>query len=37
MVAGFIWGLAYRFFPEKIGAIIISHALGTAPYSFGFL
>lgn len=27
MVAGFIWGLAYRFFPEKLGAIIISHAL----------
>ena len=27
MVAGFVWGLAYRFFPEKIGAIIISHAI----------
>lgn len=27
MVAGFFWGLAYRFFPEKIGAIIISHAI----------
>lgn len=27
VVAGFIWGLAYRFFPERIGAIIISHAL----------
>ena len=27
MVAGFVWGLAYRFFPEKIGAIILSHAL----------
>ena len=26
-VAGFIWGLAYRFFPEKFGAILISHAL----------
>ena len=26
-VAGFIWGLAYRFFPEKFGAIILSHAL----------
>lgn len=26
-VAGFIWGLAYRFFPERLGAIIISHAL----------
>ena len=26
-VAGLVWGLAYRFFPEKIGAIIISHAL----------
>jgi membrane protease YdiL (CAAX protease family) len=27
LVAGLIWGLAYRFFPEKLGAIIISHAL----------
>lgn len=27
MVAGFVWGLAYRFFPERLGAIIISHAL----------
>lgn len=27
MVAGFVWGLAYRFFPEKLGAIILSHAL----------
>ena len=26
-VAGFIWGLVYRFFPERLGAIIISHAL----------
>lgn len=26
-VAGFVWGLAYRFFPDKLGAIIISHAL----------
>ena len=26
-VAGFIWGLAYRFFPKRLGAIIISHAL----------
>jgi membrane protease YdiL (CAAX protease family) len=26
-VAGFIWGLAYRFFPERLGALIISHAL----------
>lgn len=26
-VAGFAWGLAYRFFPEKFGAIILSHAL----------
>lgn len=26
-VAGFVWGLAYRFFPEKFGAIILSHAL----------
>ena len=26
-VAGFVWGLAYRFFPKKIGAIILSHAL----------
>lgn len=27
MVAGFVWGLAYRLFPERLGAIIISHAL----------
>ena len=27
MVAGIVWGLAYRFVPEKLGAIIISHAL----------
>jgi membrane protease YdiL (CAAX protease family) len=27
MVAGFVWGLAYRFFPERLGAIIISHAI----------
>lgn len=26
-VAGFVWGLAYRLFPEKFGAIVISHAL----------
>ena len=26
-VAGVIWGIAYRFFPERLGAIIISHAL----------
>lgn len=26
-VAGFVWGLAYRFFPERLGAIIVSHAL----------
>lgn len=26
-VAGFVWGLAYRFFPERLGAIMISHAL----------
>ena len=26
-VAGFFWGLAYRFFPNRLGALIISHAL----------
>ena len=26
-VAGVIWGLAYRFFPERFGAILLSHAL----------
>lgn len=26
-VAGLVWGLAYRFFPERLGAIMISHAL----------
>ena len=27
LVAGFVWGLIYRLFPEKFTAIIISHAL----------
>lgn len=27
VVAGAVWGLAYRLFPERLGAIIISHAL----------
>lgn len=27
LVAGLFWGLAYRFFPQKLGAIILSHAL----------
>ena len=26
-VAGLFWGLAYRLYPEKFGAIIISHAI----------
>lgn len=26
-VAGFIWGLLYRFFPNRLGAIVFSHAL----------
>ena len=26
-VAGFIWGLLYRFFPNRLGAIVLSHAL----------
>ena len=26
-VAGIVWGLAYRLYPEKFGAIVISHAL----------
>lgn len=26
-VAGSVWGLLYRFFPDKLGAIVISHAL----------
>ena len=26
-VAGFVWGLAYRLFPKRLGALIISHAL----------
>ena len=30
MVAGAIWGLLYRFFPERLGALIISHALWDA-------
>lgn len=27
LVAGVFWGLAYRLFPERLGAIVISHAL----------
>ena len=27
LVAGFVWGLLYRFFPERFAAIILSHAL----------
>ncbi len=27
LVAGLSWGIIYRFFPERLGAIIISHAL----------
>ena len=27
MVAGLVWGLLYRFFPERFAAIIISHAI----------
>ncbi len=30
MVAGAFWGLLYRFFPDKLGALIISHALWDA-------
>ena len=26
-VAGFVWGLLYRLYPEKFGAILISHAV----------
>ena len=26
-VAGFLWGLLYRFFPNRLGAIVLSHAL----------
>lgn len=27
LVAGFVWGLLYRLFPQHFGAIILSHAL----------
>ena len=27
LVAGFVWGFLYRFFPEPFAAIILSHAL----------
>lgn len=27
LVAGFVWGTLYRFFPQRFGAIIVSHAL----------
>ena len=30
LVAGFVWGLLYRLYPEKFMAVIISHALWDA-------
>lgn len=30
LVAGFAWGLIYRFFPQRLTALIISHALWDA-------
>lgn len=27
LVAGFVWGLLYRLFPQHLGAIVLSHAL----------
>ncbi len=30
LVAGAVWGLLYRFFPQRFGAIILSHALWDA-------
>ena len=27
LVAGLAWGLIYRFFPDRLGALIVSHAL----------
>lgn len=27
LVAGVVWGLGYRLFPERIGALIVSHAV----------
>ena len=30
LVAGAVWGFVYRFWPEKFGAVLISHALWDA-------
>lgn len=30
LVAGAVWGVLYRFFPQRFGAIILSHALWDA-------
>lgn len=30
LTAGFFWGLLYRFFPERLWAIVISHAIWDA-------
>lgn len=30
LVAGGVWGLAYRFFPRRLAAIVLSHALWDA-------
>ena len=27
LVVGAIWGLAYRLYPQKLGALIVSHAV----------
>ncbi len=27
LVAGFVWGLGYRLFPDRLGALVVSHAL----------
>ena len=30
LTAGAVWGLVYRFWPEKFGAVLVSHALWDA-------
>lgn len=30
LVAGFVWGILYRFFPERFPAIVVSHAVWDA-------
>lgn len=36
LVVGAIWGLAYRLYPQKLGALIVSHAVWDVAYLLCF-